>query len=617
MTRFKLFPWLAAAALLLLMGPVRSTAIAAPPLDSVEEPGGMIYLPMDGEQAWMKSASGLNTSTAGEVTLGQYGAADGTVSIANGMLSVRFDPPFDAPYTITGISFPTRTQFQIAGKPASFISVRVVGMNPTTGLPDKTMELFQQRRYLGSNNGGMNTIPLSISGTPGQTFFVVFQFPRPPASADTFPFLFTDRAFTDKGLFATSFVTDSNAVVRVPAVLGTFPSSAVLLDQNIVCSMTCALSGSSPMNAPSGLGLNLRDTQANWTWTAPANVLADGEAAPSNYLDSVELVRLDSNIWTAIASGGAGSGKVTLPSVPGSGLQTWGVRSVDTSNRRSAVSNVTMTGSSAVNGYSFGVGEDAQEANGKATETEASALTLPVVDQSETVWPAGDVDNYWFYAQPGQEITVRVALPIGAFDFRNDMLPVVRLLDNSHDVVADDVATAGNVPVTLSYTAAPPSGNSGSKAFKRYYVQVEDKSGSSEDPLSAPRVLIPATYQLSVDVTTPTAFAMNDDPSTQSGARPSQDSFSFANSGANPIRGAATFSYAIPRGTADVSVRLRIYDVRGRLVSTVVNAAKSAGTYFAGWSGHDARGNRVSSGPYFARFEAGSYSRTVRIDLVN
>jgi len=95
------------------------------------------------------------------------------------------------------------------------------------------------------------------------------------------------------------------------------------------------------------------------------------------------------------------------------------------------------------------------------------------------------------------------------------------------------------------------------------------------------------------------------------------DEFAFVNAGSNPVRGNASFGFVIPRSSGSgESVKLRIYDVRGRMVTTLVSGTRGAGTHFATWSGHDSRGNRVASGPYFARLDAGRYSQVVRIDLV-
>ena len=624
MTRFKLIPWLAIPALLLI-APVTPTATAATPQASLAE-DGLIYLPLDEAPAWLE-ASGvtrLTTSTVGEVAVAQYGAADFLVANRNRFLAVRFDPPFESPYTITKLSFPSRTQLGTdstyylpnPGRRllwASFRSVRVLGADGS-GNMDKTQTLYRTNRYMGSPTGGMNDIALSIPITaPGKTFYAVFEFPTPTSGvADTFPFLYTDLTNTEAGLFANSFASDTSGGTTIPPGVGTITGTTQLVDQNLIASLTCALSSTAPLGAPTGSGLNGRLTQSDFSYTAPANVLADGSAAPTNYLDFTELVRRDPSGWTVVATGGAGVGKITLASLPGSGLQIWGIRAVDKGGAHSVVSNVILTGSATVVGAFAGLGSDGDETNGKMNETEATALTVPVADRAETIWPAGDEDNYWFYARPGDEVTATAAPT--AIDFRNDLDAVVQLVDNSGDVLATATAASPGDPASLTFTI-PPHG--GSNALRRHFVQVVDKSGSVLDPVGAPRVLVPPTYNLSVDVQTPASLQQFGPSDAPVSGLLGQDDFAFANTGANPVRGNATFGFVIPRSAASgASVKLRIYDVRGRMVTTLVNGTRTAGTHFASWSGHDSRGNRVASGPYFARLDAGSWSRVVRIDLV-
>ena len=113
MTRFKLIPWLAIPALLLL-GPVAPTATAATPQASISMEDGMQYLPMDEAPAQLEGSSRLSTSAVGEVTVAQYGVADFFVANRNRFLAVRFDLPFGAPYTLTNLAFalPTRADQQ-------------------------------------------------------------------------------------------------------------------------------------------------------------------------------------------------------------------------------------------------------------------------------------------------------------------------------------------------------------------------------------------------------------------------------------------------------------------------------------------------------------------------
>jgi hypothetical protein len=66
------------------------------------------------------------------------------------------------------------------------------------------------------------------------------------------------------------------------------------------------------------------------------------------------------------------------------------------------------------------------------------------------------------------------------------------------------------------------------------------------------------------------------------------------------------------------SVRIRVYDVAGRVVRTLVDADPQApGDHSVTWDGRNEKGDRVSSGIYFYRLQAGPFRATRRMALLN
>jgi hypothetical protein len=61
---------------------------------------------------------------------------------------------------------------------------------------------------------------------------------------------------------------------------------------------------------------------------------------------------------------------------------------------------------------------------------------------------------------------------------------------------------------------------------------------------------------------------------------------------------------------------LRIYDVAGRLVRTLVNEDLEPGSHQRVWDGTDQRGGRVGSGVYLYRLEFGNRSATKKLTLI-
>ena len=81
----------------------------------------------------------------------------------------------------------------------------------------------------------------------------------------------------------------------------------------------------------------------------------------------------------------------------------------------------------------------------------------------------------------------------------------------------------------------------------------------------------------------------------------------------NPFNPTTTIAYELPEAG---QVDLRIYDITGKLVKTLVDDEKEIGYHTVIWSGKDEREQAVSSGVYFYRIKAGEYTETKRCLLV-
>lgn len=80
----------------------------------------------------------------------------------------------------------------------------------------------------------------------------------------------------------------------------------------------------------------------------------------------------------------------------------------------------------------------------------------------------------------------------------------------------------------------------------------------------------------------------------------------------NPFNPRTVLRYAVPRSGA---VALRVYDARGRAVTTLVDGVRDAGYHQVTWDGRDDAGDRVASGVYFARMVAGDFVQTQKMLL--
>jgi hypothetical protein len=81
----------------------------------------------------------------------------------------------------------------------------------------------------------------------------------------------------------------------------------------------------------------------------------------------------------------------------------------------------------------------------------------------------------------------------------------------------------------------------------------------------------------------------------------------------NPARGGMQVPFELVRSGA---VTLRIYDVAGHEVVTLVDATLEEGRHVVSWDGRDDRGIRLPAGRFFARLSSPSGVLTRSITLV-
>jgi hypothetical protein len=84
----------------------------------------------------------------------------------------------------------------------------------------------------------------------------------------------------------------------------------------------------------------------------------------------------------------------------------------------------------------------------------------------------------------------------------------------------------------------------------------------------------------------------------------------------NPFQSITHIPYEVPFKGNDQWISIKIYDVNGRFVKTLVNQKHNAGYYSIIWDGCDSHDIEVSRGVYFIRFESEAYKATRKLLLV-
>jgi flagellar hook assembly protein FlgD len=81
----------------------------------------------------------------------------------------------------------------------------------------------------------------------------------------------------------------------------------------------------------------------------------------------------------------------------------------------------------------------------------------------------------------------------------------------------------------------------------------------------------------------------------------------------NPFNPTTRIGFTLPEAS---HVNIRIFDVHGRLVATLLDRALPAGAGDVLWNGRDERGAAVSSGVYFYRLSASGRQITKKMVLL-
>lgn len=81
----------------------------------------------------------------------------------------------------------------------------------------------------------------------------------------------------------------------------------------------------------------------------------------------------------------------------------------------------------------------------------------------------------------------------------------------------------------------------------------------------------------------------------------------------NPFNAETTLSVKMMTGA---QLNIRIFDVKGKLVNTLINEHRPAGYYRIRWNGTNDHGESLASGTYLANIQLGNHQQSLRMQLV-
>jgi len=81
----------------------------------------------------------------------------------------------------------------------------------------------------------------------------------------------------------------------------------------------------------------------------------------------------------------------------------------------------------------------------------------------------------------------------------------------------------------------------------------------------------------------------------------------------NPFNPSTIISYSLPKNSF---VTLKLYDMLGREIKTLINTEMNSGKHSVEWNGDDNSGRKVSSGTYLYRMVAGNFTEAKKLTLI-
>ena len=84
----------------------------------------------------------------------------------------------------------------------------------------------------------------------------------------------------------------------------------------------------------------------------------------------------------------------------------------------------------------------------------------------------------------------------------------------------------------------------------------------------------------------------------------------------NPFNAGTEIRYELPAGKTSYSVTLSIYDLQGRLIKQLVEAAQTPGLHSVVWEGIDSNGKPVPSQVYVYSLQIGEWQESRKLLLL-
>jgi hypothetical protein len=246
----------------------------------------------------------------------------------------------------------------------------------------------------------------------------------------------------------------------------------------------------------------------------------------------------------------------------------------------------------------------------------------------------GDIDGSWPDPNPTPKpsVAARVPLALAVIDWTADIVTISLSADLAQEELSTMIHYMRYDPAVLEYVGMTSGTQTSTFRVVDHLVSPGDLRGLSlgwKGPATSSGDVLRVRFRVLTPEPTRVGFSrllVNDrvpanipEIEISKGGSSSVPSLpgAYALSGyPNPFNPMTRIEFSIPAGVDLVHVNVRVYDIAGRLVRTLVDQAHGPGSYGVTWDGADNEGNPARSGIYFVRAEAGDWSDTKKMTLL-
>lgn len=307
------------------------------------------------------------------------------------------------------------------------------------------------------------------------------------------------------------------------------------------------------------------------------------------------------------------------------GKPTWPI----STSAESVIDTVAKYNSDSVSIFTFGIGDEAEESFLKLLAKQNSGFSIMIMEDDSI-----DIVMESFMKKISYPLIKNISIDYDGFD-KYDIFPrtipnlyasaQLTILGRYRNTGTFKITFSGNIgsqPFSLSNDLTFPSDMPNHPFVARMWASAKIDFLLDEIEIygKVPELVNAVKYlgKRYCIITPFTSFIVIDDnpTSVQDKTIPYANAVKLYQNFPNPFKNITTIKFSVPRSQKAVSLQLKIFDSKGKLVNTLMNEMTAGGNFSVKWYGKDENGKSLGSGFYIAMLKAGNVIKMMKMRLI-